>query len=366
MKVAIIKLGARISYGSNDSSGGNGEARSLIDMFHQGGAECHIFTKILKKDILPEHLHFHQINDDFDDIDGYDILAVVNGNVNWFGGQEDREQILNYHMIQNFKGRVIYLYCDPNLALKQIWPSVSKKKWASNWNQADIEITRPIDVICQVYNTQMAKEQFKGIQVDSIQSYEFHKFPMMFPENKSVLGKQVDLSYGGTFRSGRREKKLIDFYFGYPDDISVEVFGNLKLDNFNEKKTLDFRPPDFSGPVAYEKMIQKMSESKYHIVIGDTKYPEFEMISQRTYESIMAGCITFVDADFDRKKRIYGSVKELDFLYVKNRKEVIEAIKLIEEEGCYEEIIVAQKDAVGFNIKTYTEEFVNMIEGIIQ
>jgi hypothetical protein len=367
LKLAVIKLGARISYGSNDTSGGNGEARSLIEMLHQGGAEVHPFTKILKKDTFPDYLHFHNIEDEYNNTSDYDALIVINGSVNFFGGAEDPSQILNYHIINHFDGPIIYIYCDPNLPLKQIWPSISKKEWAGNWNKEDIEITRPINVICQVYNTELAKAQFKDTTVSSIQSYEFHKFPMMFPERKSILGKQVVLSYGGTFRSGRREKKLIDFYFGYPDDISVEIFGNIKLKDFNEKKISDLRSPDFTGAVAYEKMIEKMSEAMYHVVIGDTKYPEFEMINQRTYESIMAGCITFVDADFDRKKRIFGSDPALSkLLYVINRQDVFDTIEQIEKDGTYDEIIAAQKAAVGFNQKSYTSNFVQMVQEIIE
>ena len=50
MKVGVIKLGSRISFNANDTSGGNGEARSIIKMLHGGGADVEIFTKILKKD----------------------------------------------------------------------------------------------------------------------------------------------------------------------------------------------------------------------------------------------------------------------------------------------------------------------------
>ena len=366
MKLACIKLGARIVFGSGiGTSGGSGEAGAIIDMLAQGGADVHCFTKILKKDETPTHVSMHQIEEEFDQLQGYDALIVINGVVNYFGGVEDVAQTLNYHMINNFHGPVIYIYCDPNLPLKQIWPSISKKPWAENWKQEDIEIKRPINVICQVYNIALARAQFKDITVHTIQSYEFHKFPMMFPERKSVLGKQVDLSYGGTFRSGRREKKLIDFYFDYPDDISVEVFGNIKLKDFTEKKIAGLRAPDFTGAVQYEKMIEKMSEAKYHVVIGDMKYPEFEMINQRTYESIMAGCITFVDADFDRKKRIYENDPVLDFLYVKNRKDVISNIRMIEEDCSYDEIIAAQKAAVGFNQVEYTAGFVHRIKEIV-
>ena len=49
MKIAVIKLGARIVFGDNiGTSGGSGEARSIINMLLKAKAEVHVFTKINK------------------------------------------------------------------------------------------------------------------------------------------------------------------------------------------------------------------------------------------------------------------------------------------------------------------------------
>jgi hypothetical protein len=180
-----------------------------------------------------------------------------------------------------------------------------------------------------------------------------------------LFGKTVDISYGGTFRSGRREKKLVEFYFGYPEDISVEVFGKIKLDDFNEKKIAGLNPPKFTGAVDYSKMIPKMSEAKFHIAIGDNQYPDFEMISQRVYESIMAGTFVFIDNEFDKNKRIFGHDKYLsDFAYVSNRNEVITKVKSITDDEV-SRLAKLQYDAVGFNEQDYCDNFVKMIKDII-
>ena len=44
MKVAVLKLGSRISYNSKDTSGGNGEARSLINMMDNAGIAVQLFV----------------------------------------------------------------------------------------------------------------------------------------------------------------------------------------------------------------------------------------------------------------------------------------------------------------------------------
>lgn len=364
MKVAVLKLGARLVFGDKiGTSGGTGEAVSLVDMLSKGGCVVSCYTKLLKTDPTPPHpVAVYDIESNYNEINemGYDALIVVNGTVNFFGGAEDRSQILNYHVINNFKGPVVYLYCDPNLPLKQIWSSIEKKPWSSNWDKADIEVTRDIHVISQSYNLVKNKAIFEsnGYNVASISQYEFQKFPMMRDKaHPSLFGKSVDISYGGTFRSGRREKKLVDFYFGYPDDISVEVFGKIKLDDFNPKKIDGLRPPTFTGTVDYSKMIEKMSDAKYHIAIGDNMYPDFEMISQRVYESIMAGCVVFLDKEFDKNKRVFPND---EFFYVANRQEAIDKIRNIDDNDI-ERLAETQFRAVGFDEKSYCDGFVKLI-----
>ena len=362
MKVAVLKLGARLVFGDKiGTSGGTGEAVSLIEMLVKGGCTVDCYTQVLPSDPKPDHVNVYDIKQL--PTKGYDALIVVNGTVNFFGGVEDVEQILNYKIINAFDGPVVYLYCDPNLPLKQIWSSIEKKPWASNWNKDDILVTRDIHVISQSYNLVKNKAIFEsnGYTVASIQQYDFQKFPMMRDKAPEPLfGKNVDISYGGTFRSGRREKKLVDFYFGYPDDISVEVFGKIKLDDFNEKKIAGLKPPMFTGAVDYSKMIPKMSDAKYHIAIGDNQYPDFEMISQRVYEAIMAGCVVFLDKEFDKNKRVFPNH---DFFYVSNRDEVIHKIRNITDEEL-SVLAYSQHEAVGFNESVYCDEFVKLIGDI--
>jgi hypothetical protein len=140
------------------------------------------------------------------------------------------------------------------------------------------------------------------------------------------------------------------------------VFGKIKLDDFNPKKIEGLVAPKFTGPVDYSKMIDKMSDAKYHIAIGDNMYPDFEMISQRVYEAIMAGCLVFIDKDFDKNKRVFGNNKILsDFLYVSDRKEVYERIKELDD-GTLNTMRTLQHLTVGFNEKEYCDGFVKLIE----
>lgn len=366
MKVAVIKLGARIILGNKvGSSGASGEARSIINMLTEGGADVHCFTKILAKDEIPDTVTMHQIEEEYDTINEYDKLVVINGSVNFFGGVEDRAQILNYWMINNFAGTPIYIFCDPNLSLKQLWPSISKKPWASNWKESDILITKPVNVISQSTNKEKVLSAFKDVDVKTFNQYDFQKFPMMFERpDTGIFGREFerDLSYGGTFRSGRREKKLIDFYFGYPDDLNVEVFGKIKLKDFNEKKIDGLRAPIFTGPVDYDKMLHKMTLSKAHVAIGDAVYPQIGMISQRIYESIMSDCLTFIDEEFDPTKRVFGSSSDLrDVCYIKNRNQVYDRLKSFTDLDI-EELASLQHKAVAFDRESYCKIFTSIVK----
>jgi|SRR5579859_135163 len=376
MKVGVIKLGARIAFNANDTSGANGEARSIINMLDLGGADVHIFTKILAKDTLNKMFVWHDLGKEDYDTKGLDVLLVINGNVNFFGGAEDVSQLLNYKIINEFDGPVFYAYCDPELTLKQVWPSVAKKPWAKNWEREELEIVRnDIIYLSQPYDVLAVAKNFSKSEVKpmSVKHFPFEQFPCLtacsylaeFADDNGPLkfnpNPEVDLSYGGTMRGGKRIEKMLKFYFGHPD-ISVEMFGKIDASDFVPCKlgTVPIPYPHFSGPVKYDQMIPKMNKALAHCVIGDPYYEEINDMPQRTYESIMANVVTFIDHDMDKLRRVYGRDKVLaDFLYVKDRQELSEKILLLKTDtNLRRQILDDQAKAVNFNAYEYSANFV--------
>lgn len=377
MKVAVIKLGSRISFNANDTSGANGEARSICKMLKMGGAEVHIYTKILKKDNLVEDYNWHNLSDPFPTtLPGMDALVVLNGNVNFFGGAEDPEQLLNYAIINAFPKKVIYIYCDPELTLKQVWPSVSKKPWVTNWSKEMLDIGRTdIVYLSQPHDVERIRKDLKKNEVmpAEIIHFPFEKFPCLNEQLPFNASTEVDLSYGGTMRGGKRAKKMIKFYFGHPSDLKVEMFGKIDLDDFkkiaNGKLLFGVTSnPEFSGPVKYDEMLPKMNKAIAHCVIGDPYYEEINDMAQRAYESIWSNVVTFIDYDMDKMRRVYGSDKNLaDFLYVKDRAELSEKVALIKTDvALRKQILIDQLKAIAFDPKTYCESFVNQIRQIAE
>ena len=70
--------------------------------------------------------------------------------------------------------------------------------------------------------------------------HEYSPIDYVKPEDR-----WLDLIYGGTFRSGHRQDKMIEYYFNYPDNFNIQMFGNIKPAHFSVKKTTDMRFPEF-------------------------------------------------------------------------------------------------------------------------
>lgn len=361
MKLAVIKLGARIASGG--TSGGSGEALSILKILSQDH-DVHAYTKILSKDEPIPNVTMHQIVEEYSEVTA-EALVVINGSVNYFGGVDSPDQTLNYHIINNFNGPVYYFLCDPSLPLRQVWPSIQKKEWASNYEQSNIEITRnDIIYISQPKDTdKILKDMQKHVPFAECRHFPFEKFPMLEEplEFKSLKDREYDLLYGGTFRSGRRQDDMIKYYFDY--DSGVTMFGKIKAKDFSEKKVGNLKHPDYEGAVNYQDFNEKMSTAIGTVIIGDNYYKETNDLAQRIYESILSGVVTFIDADYDREKRVYTDPKLRDLLYVKNRDEVKERLDIIKQmsETEFLELLNTQYEDVKLDVQGYCSSLTKLL-----
>jgi hypothetical protein len=377
MKIGVIKLGARIMW-ETDAAVGPGEAISICKALTQGGAEVHVYTKILSKDVLHESIMWHNILEDMD-TDSLDALLVINGNVNFFGGAEDRAQILNYAVMNNFNGPVLYVMCDPELPLLQIWDNVSKKQadpkyqWNGVYSEADIRITKLIHVLCQPFNVQAmaaAWTKKKGTApLGAMFHFPMERFPLLNEWLPPAAIPSVDLLYGGTARGGRRIPNLFKWYIDLPADISVEIFGKIDQSDFLEHAKIpvqtatDVRWPEFTGMVKYCDVLPKMNNALAHLVTGDPSYETLDLIPQRVAECIAAGNIVFVDANIDTSRRIYpvGTLAH-DFLYVKNQEELVERLRQAKKSDFIRyEIINEQRLAMNFDADVFCKSLVQKV-----
>jgi len=359
MKILVLKIGARIV--KSGSSGGSIEAISIIEMIKKYN-QVTCYTKILPKDEKVQDVEFLQIEENYQNLD-YDVLLIINGNVNFFGGSENKLDLLNYTIINNFKGKIFYVLCDPNLTLKQIWKSVEKKEWGSKYKKENLFISRnDINYISQPYHIQEVWDLIKktDIEIKDVIHYPLYKFTLMNDRLDYNDQKTIDILYGGTFRSGRREAKMIKYLFDYPSSVNINLIGNIKIENFNQKKIAGLNVPNILKPLNYFDFLNKMNESKSTIIIGD-KWYEGKNLNQRIYEAIISNCVTFVDIEFDPQKRIYSDNFLRDFCYVKNKDEIIERLKVLEDKSKLKDICDLQYNNVKIDFDEYSKQFSDLI-----
>ena len=366
MNVAVIKLGARIAISSKGTSGGTGETLSIIKMLTTTGCKVDAFTKVLKKDETPTSFSIFNIEDHFNDVTAnkYDCLIVLNGSVNFFGGAEDRAQILNYHIINHFNGKVFYILCDPNLMLRQIWPSISVKPWSSNYKQEDIEIIRnDIIYISQPRNIDKVKEiANKFVKIKNVIHYPFEQFPLLttdsldFNENPTY-----DLLYGGTFRGGKRELDMIKFYFGIYD-LNVTMFGKIEAKHFKPDLVNNLKHPNYEKSVPYDQFTNKMNEARATVIIGDKLYKELDDLAQRIYESINAGNIILIDASYDHNKLVFRNEELRKFNYVNSKDDVVYRLIKLQDDDFRRHIYDLQMKDIAFNKNDYANNFKKLLE----
>lgn len=324
MKALLIKLGSRMYFDTKSTkmTGITGEALSIMKILKKSYDHVTAYTKVLDKDIKNPDFDFQQINTDH--LDEYDHLFVINGNVNFFGGAEDPEQIMNYEVINKFKGKVFYILCDPALLLKQIWPSVEKKEWGSKYTEEQLNITRTdIECITQAYDVAKIKERSKkAVPFAAVHYYPMERFPLMFEGVPYNENPEWDLLYGGTFRGGRREKDMVNYYFGLKG-VKAQMFG-LKLKDFKKQGSLT--PPEFGDPVDYRDFIKKMNTGMATVIIGDPSYIECSDLAQRIYECVQANVVCLIDSKYDPKKRVFKSDELNKFCHVNFKRDVEDRI----------------------------------------
>jgi len=354
MKIAVIKLGTRIV--NKGTSGGSGEALSIMKILSYN-YEVHYFTKILKKDKDISYATGHQILET-ENLDEFDKLVVINGNVNFFGGSEDEAQIKNYILINNFRGKVFYFYCDPELYLKQIWSSIERKPWGNKYNKKDIFIDKKIIYIHQPYNIEPFKKQIEKWFKVEYKHFPFYKFPLLNKRLEYKYPKKT-LGYGGTLRGGKREQKIIDFLFGVTDSY---IFGPITLDKFKKYKSNNTdKIPIFEKAVEYSKYLDKMEEFKATINIGDKKY-QGNNLNQRIYEAVLSNTVSFIDIELDPKKIAFKNEKLRKFLYVKNKNELSKRLEYLTPEN-HKKLCDLQYSDCKLNPQEYSNELKLLLEG---
>jgi len=361
MSIGILKLGGRLTWDAVDKTGGLGEAKAICELLAKH-RKLYIYTKINNKDNLnPKHnINIWDINTVHDSLDDHDILIIFNGHVNFYGGAENPEQIKIYELINKFKGKIFYILIDPNLYLKQIWNSVEKKEWGSKYSKEDIFITRnDINIITSIYNREAGVMLWsKGkIPFKTYNYFSFEKYPMIFAMLQPTSNLKYDILYMGTFRNGKRQDKMIKYYFGHKYINSIFI-GKTKLKDFTKKYSELI--PEFLPPVQFKDIGTEVNQSIAHVCIGD-KFYEGNILTPRIYECINFNTICFIDSDLDKNRYIFG---DNDYFYVSSREEVEEKVLELKNNIDFRlEMLQKQRELINFDIDNYSQRLYNILIG---
>lgn len=361
MKIALFKIGQIIEFSINKKYNGiNYEVLSCIEML-KGKTDLTIIS--VEEDLENNIRTYEWFKQHYKE---FDKMIVINGAVNYFGGAKNNSLPEEVYLSMNlFEKDVIYLLYDPYLPLQNIVKTALSKPFNCQYSSLDLVVQNKIHYVTQIKN--ISKCNFLGQK--SITYFPLEKYPLFMDNSKfepaNFKNCWCDLIYGGTIRSSRREKKLIEYYFDLPDNLKSLLFGNIKLSQFKTYNGTNF--PIFEKGVDRLKLKEKLRISLSTVCIGDKKYSQLDDIAQRFYESILAGHIVFIDEEYDLTKRCFTDKYLKDFLYVKNKQELIEKLNIIKSnETMFYNIVKKQKEDIidSFDKEKYQNSFIHLIESL--
>ena len=269
------------------------------------------------------------------DVNSFDRILVMDGLVDFPGGEENKMIDSMFRFLKPYKGPIYNILVDLAIPFKQLYPLVKDKKWNKYKSAEEINLDNEFIILSQTPNINEVRRIYESSEVEIkdiryVPINEWILFTNDFVENTG----DVDLIMGTSFRKGKRTQKYID-YFLRRKDISVELFGSIKESHFKGitiPNNVTFTPKlkDVS------KVIEKNSTGFATVIIGDPNYNN-NIITLRFAESLLANCVTFIDDDFDRQHKVYPNIP---FMYVKNGDDLERKIKYLKANPKYHKAIL--------------------------
>lgn len=310
MRVAVTRLGGNIT-NKNKSLVGNKETLSIAK----------VLSEVDEVDVLTcfECDGCISVDENFD-INQYDAVLVVNDSVNMFGGLEIKSMTTIFKLLHKFDKQIYYALTDLSLPFIDYYKLICGKPWCT-YTEDDFKLKKPIIVLSQAYNLDIAKKIHKNVEVADYIYVPFEEWLVnLNPTIVDQTDRPIDLIYGGSFRSGRREKKFVDYFFNRPS-LTTVIYGNMKLSQFKDSDSFEVTP-EFLGKVSNDEVIGMNSKSIATILMGDKNYNN-NIVTLRYYEALLSGTICFIDESFDTNHVL---MPMCDYFYVKNGDELEDKI----------------------------------------
>jgi len=321
MRIAICKGGTNITFSKSNRSAANADILYALRQIDPKAIDVTIVTKKTRNTYIPDVLSFIDINDV--DFDAFDIVLLFNFSINFFGGAEDPNLLNLYRKLSKTNTSIIYAQTDGQLPFKQLWPSIQNREWAQSYSESEFFID-PAKVVYLTQGQNLLKVH-KEIEKkeDNIKPRGMLHYPWAqtilagitlakYEGYKGFDERPYDLAFGGATRNAHKRKK-IEKYFTDPMFCNL-LFGNLR-------GILDYPHVTKHKAVSYQNFIPTMKKARGTIIIGDKHY-ENNYFTLRMYESIIAGCLTYIDRDLDTYMNFYQS--KYPELYIDKPSQIME------------------------------------------
>ena len=206
----------------------------------------------------------------------------------------------------------------------------------------------------------------------SVTYFPLEQFPLFMrsiykrPDSTKVEDRPIDLAYCGSFRGGRRQKDMIEYFFNR--NIRTEMTGNIKIAQFNQKWIDGKKQPIFNKSLKQMELSKYMHNTLASVVIADPLYIDYYDIAQRAYEHLIYGVVNFIDLKVDPDKSFYESQFMKDFMYVSSGEELERKINMLkQDENLLRQIRIHQHMIIdNFDYKEYVDKFKDMFTKLIK
>lgn len=319
MKLAIMKLGANITFSSSNKSAANADILYFLRQLDISKHDIMLVTHHTRNTIIPKRIRSIELWKEplIRAFHGFDAIVVFNGSLNFFGGAKDPGILALYKVCAKSDLPIIWVYTDGQLIFKQLWPSIKKRDWAQDLKESDYHI--PPDRVR--YLSQFRDLVKVNNKLDEKPDYIYPSQVIHYPLAITILAKHeqyikfktipfeerdYDLVYGGATRNTHKRKR-IEHYYNDPK-YDTMVFGNLRGVSVPHARIVP--------KCSYQDFIRYQSLGRATILIGDQFYNN-NNFSLRFYEAILADVIPFIDNQLDPEHLFYYNKNfDTSWLYI--------------------------------------------------
>jgi hypothetical protein len=277
---------------------------------------------------------FASVIDWIEEVNSCDAMLMFNCTVNFFGGAEHEGSCYAQRAFCQFPGPVAMVVTDP-LCLNQAWkygPRLPNHPWLSRYPETEYFALRGkrTSVITNFRDLDKVRDTCaRKVSWSCVEPFDFldQGYLTHFRFTNLDAVRTVDLGYGGSGRTGKREDQLREFYFGH-GYLDVRMCGTISQKNFSDMPSPGTGVPAFMGKTADYFEYLDFMRSCFATVLTCDEWYEDNCVPARLVEAAVCGTIPLIDREYDSKGLFVRNDPLLEeHCYVSCRKDVSDKIR---------------------------------------